>query len=76
MTTDPGGIPADREWDLPDDVVYQPKSYNEEFTNEEILEDLKDPREPAHFDYRFLRSEAGPIFEGEYSTEQSESPKK
>jgi hypothetical protein len=36
MTTNPGNIPTDREWDMSDDVVYESLSYNEEFTNEEI----------------------------------------
>ena len=76
MTTNPGNIPSDREWDMPDDIIYEPKTYLEEFTNEEINEDSKDPREPAHFDYRFLRSGAGPLYEGEHTLDQSSARKK
>ena len=76
MTTNPGNIPEEREWDMPDDIIYHSKAYASEFTNEEINEDLTDPREPAHFDYRFLRSNAGPIFEGEFGADSEGSQKK
>jgi len=34
----------------------------EELINQEIEEDRNDPREPAHFDYKYIRSEAAPLY--------------
>lgn len=41
------------------------KSKQEEFTNTEIQEDAEDPREPGHFDYKYIKSKAGPLFKQE-----------
>lgn len=38
----------------------------EQFDNAEIIEDSQNPREQSHFDYRFIKSKAGPSFENEY----------
>ena len=32
--------------------------------NQEILEDLEDPKDPNHLDYRYLKSKSGPLYEG------------
>ena len=33
-----------------------------EFTNNEIKEDQEDPKEPSHFDYKYIKSMAGPLY--------------
>ena len=33
-----------------------------EFINQEIRHDKEDPKEPSHFDYKFLKSKAGPLY--------------
>jgi len=30
--------------------------------NQEIQEDKEDPKEPSHFDYKYLKSKAGPLY--------------
>ena len=32
-----------------------------DFINQEIIEDTDDPREPGHFDYKYIKSKAGPL---------------
>jgi len=39
------------------------------FDNQEIIEDTLDPREPTHFDYRYINCKAGPMYDGEYDRE-------
>jgi hypothetical protein len=41
-------------------IAYTNQTYRE-FTNEEFLEDMTDPKYPNHFYYRFIRSSAGPL---------------
>ena len=36
------------------------------FENTEINEDSQNPREQSHFDYRYIRTKAGPMYENEY----------
>jgi hypothetical protein len=72
ICTSPGGIPQDTEWDMPDDqylpdpAVVSDSSFattvQSNFENQEIVEDMLDPREQNHFDYRFIRSKAGPLY--------------
>jgi len=31
--------------------------------NEEIKEDKNDPKEPSHYDYKYLSSKAGPLYQ-------------
>jgi len=55
ICTEPGGIPQDTEWDMPDEqylpypAVQSDSSFstvaNENFENQEIIEDMLDPRE-------------------------------
>lgn len=45
---------------LPQDDI-QETCANEDFNNQEIIEDQRDPREPSHFDYRFIKCKAGPL---------------
>lgn len=40
-----------------------------EFTNQEYQEDKESPREQAHFDYRFIKSPAGPLFKDDEANE-------
>ena len=51
---------------LPDPAAASDTSFStvalSNFDNQEILEDLHDPREQNHFDYRFIRSKAGPLY--------------
>ena len=35
-----------------------------EFVNNEILQDLEDPKDPHHYDYRYLKSKSGPLYQG------------
>ena len=35
-----------------------------EFVNDEILQDLEDPKDPHHYDYRYLKSKSGPLYQG------------
>jgi hypothetical protein len=41
-----------------------------DFINQEILEDQEDPKEPGHFDYKYIKSKAGPLYktQGEDNT--------
>jgi hypothetical protein len=41
--------------------IDQSNSNFSNFENQEIVEDMLDPREQNHFDYRFIRSEAGTV---------------
>jgi len=36
--------------------------YRDELINEEIKEDKNDPKEPSHYDYKYLSSKAGPLY--------------
>ena len=40
-----------------------------EFVNDEILQDLEDPKDPHHYDYRYLKSKSGPLYQGAYPQE-------
>ena len=40
-----------------------------EFTNQEYQEDKESPREQAHFDYRFIKSPAGPLYKDDEANE-------
>lgn len=42
--------------------IDQSNSNFSNFENQEIVEDMLDPREQNHFDYRFIRSKAGPLY--------------
>ena len=37
--------------------------FRDELINEEIKEDKNDPKEPSHYDYKYLRSKAGPLYQ-------------
>lgn len=33
-----------------------------ELINNEIIVDKEDPKEPSHFDYKYIKSKEGPLF--------------
>ena len=37
--------------------------FRDELINEEIKDDKNDPKEPSHYDYKYLRSKAGPLYQ-------------
>lgn len=50
---------------------------NRDFTNHEIEDDQDDPKEPSHFDYKYLKSPAGPLYKSrnaEGTTGEDTSP--
>ena len=36
--------------------------FDRELINQEIQEDRDDPKEPAHFDYKYIKSMAAPLY--------------
>ena len=38
------------------------KNNQDDFINQEIIEDQEDPKEPSHFDYKYIKSKAGPLY--------------
>ena len=70
IVTPPGSIPEeDQEWDMiseeseekgpgEEDEVTE----HEAFLNDGIESDADDPKEPSHLDYKYIKSEAGPIY--------------
>ena len=38
------------------------KGRKEQFTNYGIEDDADDPKEPPHLDYKYIKSEAGPLY--------------
>lgn len=73
MFTDPGRVPQDREYDLPDSMLDNQLCGNcpgnetttlgpaecEKLLNEDILQDMMYPSEPIDFDFGFLGSKQG-----------------
>jgi len=51
------------------DKIQKKGGQQEEFTNQEYQEDKESPREQAHFDYRFIKSPAGPLFKDDEANE-------
>lgn len=81
ITTDPGVIPDEGEWDMTDEM-YSPQPHNdcdhfripkqqEDFENNEVRNDRINPREPEHFNYKFIKSKAGPIYLNEFNGSDS-----
>jgi hypothetical protein len=75
IKTDPGRIPEDREWDLPENIEELIKNMEqttqdkqEQFTNAEMIEDSREPTETMHFDYRYIKSKAGPLYKNKNET--------
>ena len=72
IITDPGSIPADTEWDISDnsaahacnhsDSKSEATRHRDDFINPTIERDMADPKDPSHFDYRFIRTKAGPVY--------------
>lgn len=72
MITNPGNIPDEKEWDMQSESLSdsnindtqndeENEKSKEKLTNIGMVEDQDDPKEPAHLDYKYLKSFAGPI---------------
>ena len=44
-----------------------------DFINKEIINDQEDPKEPSHFDYKYLKSKAGPLYKGDQKESDNET---
>ena len=44
--------------------IFKFNQFFREFVNDEILNDLEDPKDPHHYDYRYLKSKTGPLYQG------------
>ena len=66
IVTPPGGIPKEKEWDINEEAVVpytdSDGRWEDSFDNQEICEDSTAPRAQVHFDYRFIKSYAGPVY--------------
>lgn len=57
----PGSIPEDHEWDLPEKQILdyareQTPEKKHNFVNQEIIEDMTNPTEMCHFEYRYIQA--------------------
>ena len=75
IKTDPGSIPEKHEWDLPEnieslikDMERTTQDKQEPFTNQEMIEDTREPTEAMHFDYKYIKSKAGPLYKNKNET--------
>lgn len=79
ICTDPGRVPQDHEYDLPEPNSEKDRlntsmrssrtshvpagALLDDLTNEEIDEDLKYKVDPTHFDFAFIKSKQGPLYQ-------------
>lgn len=89
MNTDPGQVPQDREYDLPDTMVDKEVTLrggsgnssdttsfgmeHERLLNDDIIQDMMYPSEPVDFDFGFLASRQGQLYANEYKDAPEES---